>query len=318
MEQMMRGVYVVMQTPYTNAGDVDVPGLRRLVELTIQAGCHGIVSTVNAGECSLLNDEERRLAVETIYEQTAGRVPIVVGISGKSDEQGVQYAKHAQSIGAAGIMSMPPYVAKCTPPEAIAYYKKVDDAVDIPFFIQNFFAPLGTPLTTRQLYSIISECRNVKYIKEESGCPSRVITELWDMLEKDPIERFQGFFCGLGGNMMLHEISRGCCGVMPAPYLTDIFVDLWNLIDAGEIEKARNLHLNLMPLLVYDGVFTISAWKAISCYRGLIDNPAIRRGGYAVLDEDNMKEIDGYMQRLEPYLRTGLKPKLASEIGGAL
>ena len=303
MENMMRGIYPVLVTPFTENNEIDVADLCKQVEFAIEAGAHGLVPTVNAGECSLLDDDERQLVVETVIKQTNKRVPVVVGIAAKADEQAVKYAVHAQSAGADAIMSMPPYVAKCSPPQAVEYYKMIDAAIDIPFFIQNFFAPLGTPLPAAMLYNVIRDCKTAQYMKEESGCPSQLITELLKLLEKNPIDHFKGIFGGLGGSMMIHETFRGACGCMPAPHLTDVFVDVWELLESGKNEEAISLHNKLLPAITFDGAYGVSGWKAILKYRGVISNDKARRGGGVRFDERNYVELDQCMSRLAPLMR---------------
>jgi dihydrodipicolinate synthase/N-acetylneuraminate lyase len=299
-EKALRGIYPVLVTPFCENSEIDYVALRRQVDFAIECGCHGLVTTVNAAECTLLSDDERNKNVETVIEHVAGRVPVVVGIAAKTDEQAVHYAQHAQKNGAQAIMSMPPYVAKCNPVQAVNFYRKVDAAIDIPFFVQNFFAPVGTPISAQKLYEIISTCRNVKYIKEESDCPSHVITELNILLQENPVDRFQGIFCGLGGNMMIHEMLRGSCGCMPPPHLTDIFVDIWNLLESGEYGQAISLHNKIYPWLVYDAEYPVTSWKETLRYRGVIPNCIMRRGGGKPFDENNRKEFQMYMQQLEP------------------
>ena len=38
------GVYAVIVTPFTQAGELDEAGYRQVVEFVIEAGCHGVIA----------------------------------------------------------------------------------------------------------------------------------------------------------------------------------------------------------------------------------------------------------------------------------
>src|SRR5438477_8566192 len=86
-----RGVFAIPPTPFDDAGNVDEASLRRCVDFCVAAGSHGIVAPVNASEAVSLTDAERLRVAEVLVEQTAGRVPVVVGVSGVSTQASVLY-----------------------------------------------------------------------------------------------------------------------------------------------------------------------------------------------------------------------------------
>ena len=104
------GVYAIPPTPFTEADRVDVESLRRAVDFCVACGGHGVVAPVNASEGPFLTDEERRLVTETIVEQTNRRIPVMVGVSGASTRASVEYARHAEAVGADALIAMPPYI----------------------------------------------------------------------------------------------------------------------------------------------------------------------------------------------------------------
>ena len=77
MTSSLSGVLVALATPFADDGSVDESRLRALVDRTIDGGVHGVVACGSTGEFSALTDEERRLVVETVVDQTAHRVPVV-------------------------------------------------------------------------------------------------------------------------------------------------------------------------------------------------------------------------------------------------
>ena len=102
MTQRFRGVYTIPVTPFDAAGEVDGDGLQRVVDWCVRAGGHGIVAPVNASEGPALTDEERELVTRLVVEATAGRVPVVIGVSGVSQQASVTYTRWAREARPTG------------------------------------------------------------------------------------------------------------------------------------------------------------------------------------------------------------------------
>src|SRR5579859_7555897 len=91
IHERFRGVFAIPPTPFDDADNVDEPSLRACVDFCVDAGAHGIVAPVNASESIALTDTERLRVTEVLVEQAAGRVPVVIGVSGVSTTASVLY-----------------------------------------------------------------------------------------------------------------------------------------------------------------------------------------------------------------------------------
>ena len=47
---MFEGVYSVLPTPFTGAGDVDLPSIKRVVDLVVKSGVNGMTALGVTGE----------------------------------------------------------------------------------------------------------------------------------------------------------------------------------------------------------------------------------------------------------------------------
>ncbi|MCC7107618.1 MAG: dihydrodipicolinate synthase family protein, partial [Chloroflexi bacterium] len=176
MAEQWRGVFTIPCTPFDDQGVLDVESLRREVQFCIEAGAHGIVSPVNASEFWTLTDEERKRVMRIVVEEARGRIPVVLGAAGTSDQHAVEFARYAQSLGADAIIAMPPYVRVASPRDIFAYYQALSGAITIPIFIQNHDAPGGTRMTPEFVARLVQELEHVAYIKEETMPPGHAIT----------------------------------------------------------------------------------------------------------------------------------------------
>jgi 4-hydroxy-tetrahydrodipicolinate synthase len=207
-------------------------------------------------------------------------------------------ARHAQAAGADAVMAMPPVIRKASEPEIFAYYAAIAAAVDLPVILQDFIPPLGTPMPVALMARMLREIPNVRYVKEETALGPHVITRL----RAEAGAHLEGVMGGQGGRFLFNEVARGACGTMPACHLTDLQVDLWELLAAGREAEARALFACLLPMLNFEHLYAVSAYKEVLRRRGVIAT-ARCRGGPAPLDAVDHRELDTILADLQPLLR---------------
>ena len=77
--RQLKGVIPVLLTPFTSSGDVDEPGLRRLVEYLNSKNIGGFWVLGTGAEDMNLTYQQRLRVVEVVAEANAGQSPLVVG-----------------------------------------------------------------------------------------------------------------------------------------------------------------------------------------------------------------------------------------------
>ena len=77
MQQIRKGVYPTMITPYTKDGEIDYAAVRRLTEWYIEKGCTGIFAVCQSSEMAFLSLAERVKLAATVTETANGRVSVV-------------------------------------------------------------------------------------------------------------------------------------------------------------------------------------------------------------------------------------------------
>jgi 4-hydroxy-tetrahydrodipicolinate synthase len=294
-----RGVFAIPVTPFDKQGEVDVGSLKRCVDFCIAGGAHGIVAPVNASEFNSLTDDERKRVAQIMVEQTNGRIPVVVGTSGVSTKHTVELSRHAQAVGANAVIAMPPYVRKAPPTEIYEYFRALSNAVTIPIFIQDYIAPVGTPMSADLMSRMICELDHVEYLKEEAVPAGQMMTRVM----RKAGARLKGVMGGAAGRYLLDEFRRGACGTMPACEVVDLHVQLWDLLDSGKQAAARAFFTQLLPLLNIESLYSFTVYKYVLHRRGVIDYTTTRAAGAGVLDEYDLQELDAILKELEPLFR---------------
>lgn len=299
MSQTWRGIFVIVVTPFTETYELDEESLRREVRFCLDAGVHGLVGPANASEFSTLSDEERRRWIEIVVSEAAGKVPVVATTTSGHALPAVALSRHAQAVGADAIMSMPPHVLHPDADGCYAYYKALSDALEIPIFVQNFMGPIGTPMGNQLLARMCRELPRVRFIKEETLPEPRQISATIAAAG----DACEGVFGGQGGIYILDEYRRGAVGNMPAGQVSDVHVDIWNRLEAGDEAGARRLFNRLLPLLNLERMHGVALYKEVLQRRGVFASTVSRAPGKE-LDELDRVELDAVWADIMPLFRT--------------
>ena len=71
--QPLTGIHPIAPTPFLPNGDLDLPGMRRVLDCMIDQGVDGICILANYSEQFLLTDEERSTLQDVCLAHVAGR-----------------------------------------------------------------------------------------------------------------------------------------------------------------------------------------------------------------------------------------------------
>ena len=119
--------------PATTDGALDETALRALVDRTIDGGVHGVVACGSTGEFTALTTDERRRVVETVVDQTAGRVPVVAQTGATSTAEAIELtAPRRRPPVSPCVMPVAPYYEPLTLDETLHYLRRVADSVAGP------------------------------------------------------------------------------------------------------------------------------------------------------------------------------------------
>ncbi len=242
-----RGLFPVVPTPFTEAGELDLASQRRCVDFMIDAGSEGLAILANFSEQFLLSDGEREVLTRTILEHVAGRVPVIVTTTHFSTKVCAERSRQAQELGAAMVMVMPPYhgaTFRVPEPQIHEFYARVSDAIDIPIMIQDAPAA-GTPLPAAFLARMAQEIEQVAYFKIETAGAAAKLRELI-RLGGAAIE---GPWDGEEAITLLPDLDAGATGAMTGGGYPDGIRPILDAYRAGRRAEAVALYERWLPLI---------------------------------------------------------------------
>ena len=170
---MIQGSIVALITPFNEDGSVNYDRLRELVDWHIEEGTDAILALGTTAETPTLTMKEEDEIARIVIEQTAGRVPVIVGSGSNNTMMAIEQSLKFQEMGADALLVITPYYNKTSKAGMVYHFTQVADAVDIPDYVYNVPGRTGVSITYEALAEI-SQHKNIVGIKEASGDMSLV------------------------------------------------------------------------------------------------------------------------------------------------
>jgi 4-hydroxy-tetrahydrodipicolinate synthase len=284
----LHGVLPITLTPFTDDGTVDEGSIDTLVEDYLGAGAHGLTILGIMGEAAKLLDEERELVLRRYMAATAGRVPVVAGISARATQMSLDYARRAEDAGVAAVMLAPPDNTKNLD-LVFEHFRRVAEAVSVPVVVQDEPVNTGVTMPAPFLVRLLDEIEGCRYLKLEETPTLPKITAV-----RDRVKNRVGIFGGLGGVYLYEELLRGADGIMTGFGFPQVLVGTYERFAAGQGKEAQEYFFRHLPLIRYEaqlGVGGVTIRKQVFARRGSISSPHARFPAPPV-DEITLAELD--------------------------
>jgi 4-hydroxy-tetrahydrodipicolinate synthase len=236
-----------MITPMTPDGGVDYAGAARLASYLVDDMRNdGLVISGTTGEAPTTTDEEKERLLRAVVEAVGDRATVVAGVGTYDTAHTCEAARQAERAGADGLLVVTPYYNK--PPQAglVAHFTKVADSTGLPVILYDIPGRTGTPIATETLIQLSAHPRivAVKDAKADLGAGSQV------MLATDLV-----FYSG-EDMLNLPWLSVGAAGFISVVghVVGDRLHEMIDAYLAGRVSEARQIHLELLPVII--GIMT--------------------------------------------------------------
>jgi 4-hydroxy-tetrahydrodipicolinate synthase len=269
----IRGSIAPLVTPFTEDGDVDHEGLRRLVRWQLAAGTHGISLGGSTGEPSAQSIAERVEAIRTVAAEVGDRVPFLPGTGSAKLAETLELTAAAREAGADAALVITPYYARPTQEALYVWYSTVArEFPDLPIVAYNVPSRTAVeiaPETVGRLFRDHDNFVGVKETTKDFEHFSRVLhTAGRDLLVWSGIELLCLPILPLGGAGFVSALAN----IAPAAV-----AQMYDAAVAGDANRAREIHYGVHPLVDLLFVETNPApAKWLMKERGLIGSDQVR------------------------------------------
>ena len=274
-DQAYTGVFPIAPTPFADNGDLDLDGMKRVLDCMVDQGVDGICILANYSEQFLLSDEERNTLLDLCLKHVAGRVPVIVTCSHFSTRLAAERAKRAAQAGARMLMLMPPYhgaALKADEKGMIEHFARIAEAAPIPIMVQD--APLsGVTLSVPFLVRLAKEVPQVSYFKIEIPGTAAKLRSLIEAGGK----AIAGPFDGEESITLMADLDAGATGTMPSALLPDLIKPVVTQFLAGKRKEAASAYNRILPLINYENrQCGLRATKTVMAEGKVIKSDAVR------------------------------------------
>ncbi|MCA0941106.1 dihydrodipicolinate synthase family protein [Salipiger pacificus] len=243
------GCWPVVPTPFHEDGTLDLEGMKRVLDCTIDMGVDGICILANFSEQFLISDGERAILTKLCLEHVAGRVPVIVTISHYATPIVVERARNAKALGADIVMMMPPYhgaLLKGTAEQTFEQFRQVGE-VGIPIMLQD--APLsGVDLPVPLLVKMANEIEMLKLFKIE--CP-QAAAKLRSLIAEGGAA-IEAPFDGEEAITLLADLDAGATGCMTSAMIPDQIRPIVFDFLAGNRQAAFDGYARILPAVNHE------------------------------------------------------------------
>lgn len=290
----LRGVLPVVQTPYHADETIDYDTLGRELDWLFARGVDGVVMAM-VSEVLRLADDERREMLAFLCRHVASRGPVVASVGAESSHQAEAFAQHAESVGAAAVMAIPPTSVVLGEAELQQYYERILRATRLPLIVQDASGYVGRPMSIELQARLRREHGERVWFKPEATPIGPRLSAL-----RDATRGGAAIFEGTGGIALVDSYRRGIVGTMPGADLIVGIVALWRALEAGDERGVYRLSGPISALVAAQG--SLDAFLAIEKHllvrQGVFRNTVVRGPVGYTLDGETRREVDRLFDRV--------------------
>jgi N-acetylneuraminate lyase len=292
--KLATGIWPALCTAFTDDGEsTDADRQRALVAHLIDVGSHGFFVTGGTGEGKAMSVPERMNVAEVVADEVAGRVPVILQVGGCPTEDAVELAQHAAHVqGIDAVASVAPVDAPNDLPAAVAHYRAIGEATELPFYVYWLQGEADRNATADSFLEAMSAVPHFAGIK---------FTDHNLYLFGQLIDRSGGRINAISGpdEMCLPAMCMGADAAIGSTYniMPQIYLQMRRAFDAGDLDTARDCQLKanrVIRALIEVGV--LPGIKAMLAWRGLpVGPPRVA----PALDDDGERRLRAELDALD-------------------
>ncbi len=259
MSFKVSGIIPAMVTPFGKDGKLNLPALRKLTNYLIDLGVHGLFAVGGQGEFWAMDADEKRQVIETVVEETRGRVPVYAGTGAETTWEAIKLTQIAESAGADAVSIITPYYVAPSQDEILEHYKAIAKSTKLPVVLYNNPPRTGNNISPSMLEKA-AKVENIVGVKDSGG----------DMTQAcEYIRRTDKDFAVLMGRdtMIFAGMCVGAKGSITATanVAPKLVVEIYDAYMEGDMVRAQKCQDQLAPLrLAFElGTFPVVIKEAL-------------------------------------------------------
>ena len=244
------GVIPAVLLPFDADLAIDEANLRKhLRDVAATPGISAITLNAHSTEVASCTFDEQRRVLEVAQTEIGDRMPIVNGIWADGSLEAARLARMATEGGASALLVFPPapFTLGQSPQMAIAHFKRIADATDLPLIVFQY------PLATGQGYpkeTLLKMCEEVPTIRAIKDWIGNVQHHEWHVRTLQSLPRPVNVL-STHSAWLLPSLVLGCNGLLSGSgsVIAELQSQLFAAVQRNDPAAARALNDRIEPLM---------------------------------------------------------------------
>jgi 4-hydroxy-tetrahydrodipicolinate synthase len=243
------GVIPAVLLPFDNDLSIDERGFRsHLRDVAATKGLSAITVNAHSTEVASCSFDEQQHVLDLALDEIGDRLPLVAGIWADGSLEAACIARMASEHGAAALLVFPPapFTLGQTPDMAIAHFKRIADATDLPLIAFQYPLATGQGYPRDTLLQLVEQVPTVRAIKDWAGnVPQHEMHIRTLQSLPRPVNVLTTHSAWLLSSLVL-----GCKGLLSGSgsVIADLQAQLFRAVCAKDLAEAQRLNDRIYPL----------------------------------------------------------------------
>src|ERR1700756_5390319 len=243
------GVIPAVLLPFNDDLSIDERSFRaHLRDVAATKGISAITINAHSTEVASLSFEEQRRVLAITQDEIGDRLPIVNGIWADGSLEAASIARMAEEGGASALLvfSPAPFTLGQSPEMALAHFKRIADATDLPLILFQYPLATGQGYPRDTLLKMVDEVPSIRAIKDWAGnVPQHEMHIRTLQSLPRPVNVLTTHSAWLLSSLVL-----GCNGLLSGSgsVIADLQAQLFHAVKADDLAEARRLNDRIYPL----------------------------------------------------------------------
>jgi 4-hydroxy-tetrahydrodipicolinate synthase len=243
------GVIPAVLLPFDADLAIDETNFRRhLRDVAATPGITAVTINAHSTEVASCTFEEQRRVLAIAQDEIGSRQPLVNGIWADGSLEAARIARMAADGGASALLVFPPapFTLGQSPAMAIAHFKRIADATDLPLIAFQY------PLSTGQGYpkdTLLQMCEEVPTIRAIKDWIGNVPHHEWHVRTLQSLPRPVNVLTTHSA-WLLPSLVLGCNGLLSGSgsVIPDLQAQLFKAVRENDLAEARRINDRIEPL----------------------------------------------------------------------
>src|SRR5437764_5774430 len=243
------GVIPAVLLPFRDDLSIDEASFRsHLRDVASTTGLSAITINAHSTEVASCTFEEQQRVLDLAQEEIGARLPIVNGIWADGSLAAARIARMAATGGASALLVFPPapFTLQQSPEMAIAHFKRIADASDLPIIVFQYPLAIGQGYPRETLLKMCAEVPTIRAIKDWSGnVPQHEMHIRTLQGLPRPVNVLSTHSAWLFSSLVL-----GCNGLLSGSgsVIADLQAQLFRAVQDDDLAGAKRLNDRIYPL----------------------------------------------------------------------